>query len=588
MPDNVLTRDGPVSVPLDYTVPQSGELIPLMVRATLDGTSAASGFYAVVEIIAPSGRVMGIARSSAIAAGGSADVTWFPGGDVDTAGNTDTFVAETFFLDTRATSVSSSQVLASGTSYLVTAQGTWSAWGLALNTGVPESDAMFPTSGRGVLSTQVGLDPDTLFAYPSSHPNTIGNQQTFQMNLGSGWAYHTPVGGPYTTPQGGHAYTYQVTGQGSVISFRIDDSPLSDNYGAVRITVQGGTSGSSPGSISSVTSSDGSLTVTHPTGPNVDLTGAGGGGAVSSVFGRTGAVVATSGDYTAALVTNAADKSSGSTQTFTGALASPDYAPSGLTGATGATRYVGGTASGAPGSGTFAKGDYVVTQDGHIFVCTVAGSPGTWVDIATVTGLVTSVFGRTGAIAAASNDYTLNQIGNATADYSLNSHKLTSVTDPTSAQDAATKNYVDTNVGGQPLTTVTKGSDQSSSSTTLAADNALIFTPASGSVYLIRLVVLYSSVTPVNIKVTTGEDGTTRGVMEILTINNSSAATIAAFLDNNTVTSIVAQALTTVRVCTITGYHTGNAGTFSLWFATNSAGTVTVKAGSTLTYQKVT
>jgi hypothetical protein len=42
--------------------------------------------------------------------------------------------------------------------------------------------------------------------------------------------------------------------------------------------------------------------------------------AVISVFGRTGAVVATSGDYTAAQVTNAADKSSAAAQVFTGAI----------------------------------------------------------------------------------------------------------------------------------------------------------------------------------------------------------------------------------------------------------------------------
>lgn len=38
---------------------------------------------------------------------------------------------------------------------------------------------------------------------------------------------------------------------------------------------------------------------------------------------------------------------------------------------------------------------------------------------------------------------TLNQMTAPTADLSINSHKLTNVTDPTSAQDAATKNYVD-------------------------------------------------------------------------------------------------------------------------------------------------
>lgn len=43
---------------------------------------------------------------------------------------------------------------------------------------------------------------------------------------------------------------------------------------------------------------------------------------------------------------------------------------------------------------------------------------------------------------------TLNQMTAPTADLSINSHKLTNVTDPTSAQDAATKNYVDSVVQG--------------------------------------------------------------------------------------------------------------------------------------------
>lgn len=58
----------------------------------------------------------------------------------------------------------------------------------------------------------------------------------------------------------------------------------------------------------------------------------------------------------------------------------PTYGlPLGLTGATGATRYVGATASGAPAAGTFAIGDFVLSRaDGAIYVCLVAGTPGTW------------------------------------------------------------------------------------------------------------------------------------------------------------------------------------------------------------------
>jgi hypothetical protein len=52
--------------------------------------------------------------------------------------------------------------------------------------------------------------------------------------------------------------------------------------------------------------------------------------------------------------------------------------PLGLPGATAATRYVGATATGAPASGTFAVGDFAVAQDGSLYICTAAGSPGTW------------------------------------------------------------------------------------------------------------------------------------------------------------------------------------------------------------------
>ena len=53
----------------------------------------------------------------------------------------------------------------------------------------------------------------------------------------------------------------------------------------------------------------------------------------------------------------------------------------GMTGATASSRYVGGTSSGAPVTGTFLAGDFVIDQTGKIFVATVAGSPGTWVQV---------------------------------------------------------------------------------------------------------------------------------------------------------------------------------------------------------------
>ena len=57
------------------------------------------------------------------------------------------------------------------------------------------------------------------------------------------------------------------------------------------------------------------------------------------------------------------------------------FAVTGLAGAVTATRYVGGTASGAPASGTFLTGDWIVTTGGSIWICTAGGSPGTWTQV---------------------------------------------------------------------------------------------------------------------------------------------------------------------------------------------------------------
>jgi hypothetical protein len=71
-----------------------------------------------------------------------------------------------------------------------------------------------------------------------------------------------------------------------------------------------------------------------------------------------------------------------SAPTVSGEVTGSDFKASGLTGATAASRYVGGTASGAPASGTFAVGDFVIDQTGKAWICTVAGTPGTWTQLA--------------------------------------------------------------------------------------------------------------------------------------------------------------------------------------------------------------
>ena len=72
-------------------------------------------------------------------------------------------------------------------------------------------------------------------------------------------------------------------------------------------------------------------------------------------------------------------------------------------GAAAAVRWVGGTASGAPSTGTWAVGDYSVAQNGVLWICTAAGTPGTWVNAGSG-GAVSSVAGRTGAVTLTAAD----------------------------------------------------------------------------------------------------------------------------------------------------------------------------------------
>ena len=85
----------------------------------------------------------------------------------------------------------------------------------------------------------------------------------------------------------------------------------------------------------------------------VTATTGGGASGVSSFNTRTGVVVPDVTDYLAVPL-------------------------GGLTGATTATRFVGGTTAGAPTSGTFAAGDFIVDRTATMWICTVSGTPGTW------------------------------------------------------------------------------------------------------------------------------------------------------------------------------------------------------------------
>ncbi|MGH2612672.1 MAG: hypothetical protein ACRDFB_06430 [Rhabdochlamydiaceae bacterium] len=174
------------------------------------------------------------------------------------------------------------------------------------------------------------------------------------------------------------------------------------------------------------------LTVINPDGnEKIEIASTGGVQDVTSVFGRTGAVVATSGDYTPADV---------------GALAS--------------NASVGGDLSGT-------VPDPTVASIGGIVVSLAAGvtgdvltqqSNGTFKPSAVPAADVTSVFGRTGAIVAEGGDYTASDVGALANNATLGGDLSGTVPNPTVAKIGGVAVSLSAGSTGYLLTQKTDGS----------------------------------------------------------------------------------------------------------------------------------
>ena len=140
---------------------------------------------------------------------------------------------ETFFVDAKESGGgSSTMLLESGVTYSVVVTGNWREID-DLSGGVPDS-VLFPSPGEAVQDA--GKDPETLYAGPSagSYP---AHGTAFQFNSGSGFAHIEPVGGAVSSPVGSHVYTYEITGQGAVLSAKVVDTDYGDNNGLLRVDI---------------------------------------------------------------------------------------------------------------------------------------------------------------------------------------------------------------------------------------------------------------------------------------------------------------------------------------------------------------
>lgn len=80
MPDVTLAAKATQAAPLDYPIPAAAELVLKALTADFDGTGAGGSFVPSVQILLPNNVVVGtFPLGQTIAAGASADVSWFPG-----------------------------------------------------------------------------------------------------------------------------------------------------------------------------------------------------------------------------------------------------------------------------------------------------------------------------------------------------------------------------------------------------------------------------------------------------------------------------------------------------------------------------
>lgn len=78
MADEALLAAGVVEAPFNYTIPGAQEIILKSVAASFDGTGAAGSFIPTLQFVAPNGTILASCNAPMLAAGASADVSWFP------------------------------------------------------------------------------------------------------------------------------------------------------------------------------------------------------------------------------------------------------------------------------------------------------------------------------------------------------------------------------------------------------------------------------------------------------------------------------------------------------------------------------
>ncbi|MDD1746510.1 MAG: hypothetical protein LUQ16_01985 [Methanomassiliicoccales archaeon] len=157
---------------------------------------------------------------------------------------------ETLWLDTYGPDIHvdySQNKLNNSVTYIITIEGTWSAWPQNWWTeGVPpvgpvEDAPMYPSQGGG----KVGADPYWGFAYPQGedYARSIGAWPLpakwltifITLDKEASWEEIRPINDVYNPL---HKYEIEVVGKGEVIGFCFDDTKTVDNCGMLKIVIE--------------------------------------------------------------------------------------------------------------------------------------------------------------------------------------------------------------------------------------------------------------------------------------------------------------------------------------------------------------
>lgn len=156
-------------------------------------------------------------------------------------------VLDSFFYDTADESAASKVVLQYGKTYWIILSGTFSVWysgqwALGMCWGTSEPRPMFPSLNKS--NGRVGEDPFYAFGHPNQGGGCVNGKL---VNASAGLSkimlsvdeenffIVNPTVNGYRED---HTYLFSRVGQGHPLAIKLDDTPLSDNYGQIFVVVE--------------------------------------------------------------------------------------------------------------------------------------------------------------------------------------------------------------------------------------------------------------------------------------------------------------------------------------------------------------